>query len=295
MDSPATRHIRRARPRRTALGVLIGLAALIGIARFTGLAENQAFYLPSTREFTTPAWADDVAFTTADGLTLHGWYVPPEGRSPGDSPAPAVLFCHGNAGRLPNHLPFARFLTQRGIGVFLFDYRSYGRSDKGWLSRDTVAIDVEAALATLKSRPDVDPARLGVYGYSLGGTFAINLAARHPELRGVCIAGAFASWASIASDHVPILGTLLIRDGIDAVEFAPRLAPRPLLIVHGDRDSVVPHHHARAIEEAARAAGVDVTCMIVPGADHNGVVSKHLDVQQAIGDFFVRHLSVEPP
>lgn len=118
----------------------------------------------------------------------------------------------------------------------------------------------------------------------------MNLAATHPELRAVCIAGAFASWQSIASDHIPAVGPLLIPSGIDARTAAAQLAGRPLLIVHGDQDRVVPPHHARAIEAVARDSGADVTCMIVPGADHNGLVSKHLDVQQAIGDFFVAGL-----
>lgn len=151
---------RLASARRVALSVLALLCVLGLAARFTGFAENQTFYVPSTLPFTTPDGVEDVTFTTADGLTLHAWYLQPTGRAPTDPPAPAVLFCHGNAGRLPNHLPFTQFLKHRGIGVFLFDYRSYGRSDQGWLSRENLVLDVEAALAKLKSRPDVDPARL---------------------------------------------------------------------------------------------------------------------------------------
>jgi dipeptidyl aminopeptidase/acylaminoacyl peptidase len=293
-SAPTAPRPRRSPLRRVATGVrnvLVVLLVLLLAARVSGLPEHFALYVPSTRTFATPAGFEDVSFKTTDGLSLHGWYLPPAGRKPEDPPAPAVLFCHGNAGRLPNHLPFVQFLTQRGIGVFMFDYRSYGRSDRGWLIRSNVSIDVESALQALKQRKDVDQARLGVYGFSLGGTFAIHLTATHPELRAVCVAGAFSSWASVASDHAPIIGGLLIRDGIDAVEFAPRLAPRPLLIVHGDEDWVVPPHHARAIETAARAGGVDVTCMIIPNGDHNGLISNYPEAPAAIGDFFVAKLA----
>lgn len=271
------------------LAVVLLLAALV--IRVSGAAESAFFYVPTRADYETPEGVEDVAITTPDGLRLAAWYLPPRGRADTDPPAPAVLFCHGNAGLLPNHLSYASFLAERGMGVLIFDYRSFGKSARGRLVRENLAIDTEAAYQALRARKDVDPSRIGVYGFSLGGTFAIGLAAAHPEIRAVCSAAAFSSWGGVAGDHFPIIGHVLVDDGIDSADLAGRLGQRPLLIVHAEGDRTVDVRHARVLEAAARDAGTPVTSLLVPGPAHSGLIARHPEVPQAIGGFFAEHLA----
>ncbi len=278
--------------RKSLLRLTVLLVVAMVVIRFTGAAESMFFYVPTRKAYQSPPGVQEVSFQTADGLTLSGWYLPPQGWKAGDKPAPAVLFCHGNAGSLPNHLSFVEFLTRRGLGVFMFDYRSYGRSQAGRLVRENLALDTEAALAALKARPDVDPSRLAVYGFSLGGTFAVNLAAAHPELRAVCVAAAFSSWSGVASDHVPVLGSVMVGGGVDSGSLAARIGKRPVFIVHAEGDRTVGSRHAALIEAGAKAGGADVKLMIVPGNAHSRLILDHPDVSEAIGAFLAGNLGV---
>src|SRR4030042_1996040 len=81
---------------------------------------------------------DDVSFQTADGLTLHGWFVPGDRKE-------TMLWCHGNAGNISHRLDNMKILHDRiGIGMFIFDYRGYGRS-QGRPSEQGTYLDAEAA------------------------------------------------------------------------------------------------------------------------------------------------------
>ncbi|HVZ94502.1 MAG TPA: alpha/beta fold hydrolase, partial [Phycisphaerales bacterium] len=139
-----------------------------------GLIESLTFYHPGGKPAAAIAPIEDVYFTASDGTRLHAWYVPPQGRVPGDPPAPAVIHCHGNAGNVEDHQVFSDFVSHAGLGVLLFDYRGFGNSDScSIISRGGCMCDAEAALDYLLTRPDVDRHRIGVYGYSLGGAFAL--------------------------------------------------------------------------------------------------------------------------
>ena len=94
----------------------------------------------------------------------------------------AILHVHGNAGHVANHAEFSAFLTQAGFHVLVFDYRGYGRSDDGGrLTRAKLVADTHAALDYLLRRDDVDPERIGMLGYSLGGVIGLAAAAEREE------------------------------------------------------------------------------------------------------------------
>lgn len=250
---------------------------------------ERLFYFPDRTPFVTPPGVVDAAIPTRDGLTLHGWYVPARGVS---GRGPAVLFCHGNAGNVSSHAGYADWLAERGYHVLVFDYRGYGRSDapRRELSRADLLVDAHAALDWLLARPEVDGARIGVYGYSLGSPVALALAAERPEARAVVSMAGFATWQSIATAHVPLLGQLLIRPGMDATESAARLGGRALLVLHPGRDEIVPVSHAAKIEAAARGAGVHVETYISPGTTHNEAPFDDPEISERIGAFLGRNL-----
>lgn len=272
---------------------LIGWPALflLGalIVKWTSLAESHVFYFPSREAFPTPADAEDVSFTTADGLTLHGWFLPPEGGVP--PPWPVVLHCHGNAGNVSSHADFSSFLVEHGMSMLIFDYRGYGRSSKASrIDRHDLLIDARAALGYVRSRPDVDASRVGVLGVSLGGVFAAALAAEHPEIRAVCLVSTFSTWRGVAGDHVPLLGPLVIPSGLDPADSLARAGARPLLIVHGSNDEVVHARHAAILESSGRAAGAMTQVFMVPGMDHNGILAEQSRERRVVAEFFSRTL-----
>lgn len=264
--------------------------ALAALGGALGGAGEFAFYAPSRAADPAPAGAEEVWFTSADGVRLHAWWFAAPPRSDGE--APTILFAHGNAGSLADHLAFADFLPSAGFNLLMFDYRAYGRSDRPsrWLRRAALVRDTTAALDYLRSRPGVNPDRVGIYGYSLGGVIALAAAAERTEFRSVATGGAFATWRGIASDTLPFVGGMFVRAGEDAEGNAARLGARPLLLVHARRDSIVPVAHAARIEASARRAGVGVETHISAIGGHNDLMSEDLSAREALISFFERTL-----
>jgi hypothetical protein len=269
-----------------ARAALVLLAAAL-VLRMTGWVERAVFYFPVREQFATPRGVEDVWITTPDGVRLHAWFLSAAGAEPGDK-RPAVLHLHGNAGNILSHADFSRWLVHRGVHVLILDYRGYGQSDPVRISRDRLRVDALAAFDALAARVDVDPRRIGVYGVSLGASFALAVAAERPAAA-VCTVSGFASWPSIAGDHVPVLGPLLIRPGIDGEAFASKLGTTPYLIVHGAKDAIVLPHHAERLERAAKRAGVPVQRVIVAEAEHNDIADFEV-TRTAVGEFFARVL-----
>jgi dienelactone hydrolase len=206
-----------------------------------------------------------------------------------DGQSPTILVAHGNAGCLPDHDEFCAFLADHGFNVLLFDYRGYGRSDlpKRGLNRADLVVDTRAAFEYLLTRDDVDPDRIGLLGYSLGGNIGLGFTVGEDRIRAVVTLATFSRWQDVAGDHGGPLGRFLIGPGMDAADSVASLGARPYLIVHGDDDDIVPHRHAAILEEAARDAGVPVTRLDVPGADHLDMTEGQ-GVQRAIAEFFAR-------
>lgn len=288
----------RATKRRLIVYPAIALVLLIGGCVFDipGRIEAGMAYYPSREPFITPRGYEDVSILTPDGLRLHGWFIPAVGRTRGDPPAPAVLHVHGNAGNVESHADFSAFLPTHGLSLLIFDYRSYGRSDHSArrLNREDLLIDTKAALDYLKTRPDVDPTRIGLYGVSLGGVLGLAVAADDPDVRSICCVSPFASWKRIARDHFGPIGAWLARRGVDADQAVANLGRRPLLLIHGQQDNIVPVEHSYILAAAAKAAGVPTRLVIVPDADHNDIIFVDTTAKDAIIDFFRKTL-MQPP
>jgi dipeptidyl aminopeptidase/acylaminoacyl peptidase len=271
----------------------IGIAlAMLAAIRWTHLAESLTVYFPSRAPFVTPAGAEDVTFTTRDGVSLHGWFVRATDAQPGEK-RPAILHTHGNAGNIADHLAFSSHLADAGFHVFIFDYRGYGKSDPCRLiTRDDLITDTHAALDTLVAREDVDRENIGVYGVSLGGVPALAVASQRPVIKAVCTVSAFASFPRIAHDVLPVLGPLLMPTGDSNLDAAESLRV-PYLIVHGESDEIIPASHATMLEQAAADSGVSVRRTMIPGGDHNGIMD-HAAARDATIAFFQQHLLRAP-
>lgn len=278
--------------RLTRWGMVFGVIALalLGV-RLSGAAESLA-YFPSRAPFETPAGFEDVWIEAEDGVRLHGWFMPAS--DPGDGQKPAVLHLHGNAGNISHHASFSRFLTRTGMHVLIIDYRCYGRSDEaGPLRREAVMRDARAALDVLRKRDDVDSARVGVLGVSLGGAFATKLAAEREEVRSLVTLSTFSTWSGVAGDMLPVLGPLLFPGGMDPIDNLEKLGERPYLIVHGASDGVIHARHADVLRERCEACELDARCVTIPGAGHNDIVASFPEASETIAGFFRETLGVE--
>jgi fermentation-respiration switch protein FrsA (DUF1100 family) len=173
-----------------------------------------------------------------------------------------ILFCHGVIDN--NQSPMANFFSEAGFRVFTFDYRGFGNSEKRRLTTDGLAADAYAALQYLRSRPDVDPDRIVIYGHSMGGVYAMAAGALAQEagkpVVGVISAGAFANWREVSNDAVPLVGLLLGGvTGPEPLDWAKRLGNTPLLVVHTEDDENVKPRYAKQIFDAAVSKGVPAT------------------------------------
>ena len=231
-----------------------GLIALIPLSFVTLVDMHGFYYYPDSIQYHTPTRDglkyEDVRFASKDGTQLSGWFVSAVGvQSPRDAKG-TVIHMHGNAQNMSSHWMFVDWLPKRGFNVFVFDYRGYGQSG-GYPSPKGVFEDSVSALDYVRARSDVDPARLLVFGQSLGGSNAIAAAGASREgVRAVAVEAAFFSNSSIASDVMPGMGVFM-NDQWSAENYIGKLSPIPILFYHGTADRIVPHRHSLLLMEKA--------------------------------------------
>jgi len=201
-----------------------------------------------------PADAASVWLALPSGGQVEAWFLP-AGPGPAE-PQPAIIFTHGN-GELMDDWPEA-FGPPRswGISVLLVEYPGYGRSS-GTPSERSIVEAVVAAYDWVAARPDVDPRRLVAYGRSLGGGAAALLASRR-TVAALILESTFTSVRDMALAYG--LPGFLVRDPFE-VRAAVRRYPGPVLILHGERDDVIPFRHGRRLAEGnPRARFVAMPC-----------------------------------
>ncbi len=204
--------------------------------------------------------AEDCSFAAADGVRLHGWYF----RTSGERQPRTLLWFHGNAGNITHRLDNIRLLLDRGIDVFIFDYRGYGKSE-GEPDEEGIYLDGRAAFDFLVREKGVAAKRIVFFGRSLGSAVAVDVAIEKPP-GGIILETAFPDARSMAKLLVPILpiGPFMSTkfDNIGKI----RNIHIPLLFIHGDRDRIVPYEYGKKLYEAANQPK---EFYAIPGADHN--------------------------
>jgi uncharacterized protein len=253
--------------------------------------------LPAT-EVDLGGSAEEVTFTTGDGIRIAGSYIPSKNGA-------AVIAFPGRSGPQAH----ARMLARHGYGVLLFDLRGDGESQGdpngfGWDSEN----DVMAAIAYLKQRPDVSPRRIGGLGLSVGGELLIQTAADSHDLRAVVSEGAGSRSIGEELDRsgadkwlmsFPIAamisaGTAVFSDSLPPPylkDLIGQIAPRPVFLIystHGvDTEDLNPQYYA--------AAGEPKTIWQVPGAGHTGGLSaRPRQYEQRVIAFFDHALVTGP-
>jgi len=237
----------RRRVRRRWLGWLAAVAAVLAFAWFVAAPVGFGVYLThlpsrdSIRAADLGAAKQDVVLRGADELRLRGWYVPSRNGA-------AVIAMHGTGSSRHGVARHARTLARHGYGVLALDLRGHGASD----GRSTSAPwklddDVDRVVAWLAARSDVDAAKIGLLGVSLGGEVALRVAARRRDVRATVVEGAMggvadaraagASWPVLAQlAGLTVVSTLLTAESSEAdADLVRRIAPRPLLLISSGR------------------------------------------------------------
>jgi fermentation-respiration switch protein FrsA (DUF1100 family) len=291
---------------KTAMNILLGIILLIIAFSFILVYANThppkyPLHIPPSEY---KADYEDVSFTSADGIVLKGWLVKPARYGQTSS---GIIICHGVGANRSDFTGLAASLSQRGHFVLLFDFRAHGesggrRTSLGYHEQK----DVDAALAFLKTRHEIDPGRIGIYGFSMGGSTAILAAAKTGAFSAVVADSAFTSLRDQAKDaitgfyHLPAFPFLQLAvlgyelyfqthvDAISPISTIAAIAPRPVLIVAGEGDKLIQPDNGRKL---FAAAGEPKELWIIPGADHGGTLAAAgREYETRVGEFFDRNL-----
>ena len=191
---------------------------------------------------------DDHFFTAGDGTRLHGWWCR---RLDADPAGPVLLFFHGNAGNLSHRADLLiEFATRTPASVFIVGYRGYGRSE-GRPKENGLYLDARAAWKHLTEEKGVAAQRVVIFGKSLGGGVAVDLALEAPAA-GLIVESSFTSIPDMAGAHYPFVPKFLVRTQMNSVVKVP-LISIPKLFIHSQQDRVVPYRLGRDLYDAAAA------------------------------------------
>lgn len=237
-----------------------------------------------------------------EGARLAAWHVPSPGARAG------IVLCHGHNDCRTQFLRLLRPLHAAGLHVLLFDFRAMGFSGGrhctyGHRERE----DVLAAVRTLRAEAGIE--QVGLLGYSMGGATALLAAADDPSIAAVVTDCAFARMEDMVEQRFAVLPPVLrapiaesVRhwgvqwSGAVVADVDPEAAvrawhPRPLLVIHGDRDRVIPPEHG---ERLAAAGGSDAELWMVPNAPHVGCRRvAGGEYSRRVTGFFRQHLLVD--
>jgi len=184
----------------------------------------------------------DVSIKTADGVTLHGWFV-------GGQSDQVLLFFHGNAGNISHRLESIRQFHDLGLSILIIDYRGFGQSG-GRTTESGIYRDAEAAWRYLTEDRRVSASDIVLFGRSLGASVASWLAARHQPMA-LIVESAFTSVPDIAQELYPWLPARWLSRFNHATRDYVRDVRSPILVVHSRDDEIIPFRHGEAILASA--------------------------------------------
>ncbi len=243
----------------------VGLTVYLGLIGALMLFEEKLIYYPS--KFPQGHWdiartppvrgrispvIEECWFETDDGVKINGWFCQAtQWQDDHFAPIPelpTLLFCHGNAGNITSRYDHIEFLIPIPVNIFIFDYRGYGKSE-GTVSEFGLYRDTRSAWDYLLNQKQLPADRIILFGESLGGAMAIELATQVTPL-GLILQSTFTSVPDMGKVLYPFIPTWVIRTKMDSLNKIPRLTC-PKLIIHGDADEVVPFKLGQQLFAAA--------------------------------------------
>lgn len=246
-------------------------------SRYVFYPRRKIFYWPSDFGMNF----EHVVFTTQDGETLAGWFVPADGIK---GTGRILVFCHGNGGNIGDRVRAIESFGNLGLDVLIFDYRGYGNST-GKPSEQGTYMDALAVWNHLKTRM-VPQEKIVVYGESLGGAVAVWLA-EQVRPGALVVESCFTSAADLARKMFPLLPVKLIcRFKYDSLSMIGNVRC-PVLVAHSSEDEMIPFGHGKRLYEKAPEPKKFVE---MKGQHNDGGIIINEGYQKALKEFLEEHL-----
>jgi len=275
------------------IGVAIALSLYGILTLFLYVRQTRLIFFPSSVLESTPAtvglsyeevW---IEVPTAIGPErIHGWWIPAGTQERG-----ALLYFHGNGANIGANVNHAARFHRMGLSVLMIDYRGYGLSEGAFPSEKAVYEDAQAAWDYLTERLGYRPEQIVLFGHSLGGAIAIDLAVQHPDAAGLIVQSSFTSIEAMAERTLSFGGILpvswLITQRFDSIRKVEQLQI-PVFYMHGLADRQVP---AAMSEELYAATASSRQIWLVDEAGHNdlGAIAGP-DFYEQVGSFLEKVL-----
>ena len=258
------------------LAILLGLfflTAYCGACIFLFFYQPRLIFFPSPDLEQTPAHLNipyqevwlSVEVTATESQFIHGWWM--KANKPNDR---VLLYLHGNGENIAPNINHANFFRELGFSVLLIDYRGYGRSQGEFPNELQVYQDAAVAWNYLREERKIPSEQIFIYGHSLGGAIAIDLAVKQPDAAGLIVQSSFTSIREmVALQNIfsifPV--DLILTQRFESIKKLPNLK-MPVLFIHGSNDSTVPAFMSQNLYAVAPEPKKILT---VPGADHCNV------------------------
>ena len=273
--------------------ILLGTASLVIVvyaSTSTYLWANQENFIFRPKRSITMTPGDyqlpfeDIYVNVDDGdgqnERIHAWWIPAENRSDR-----CLLYLHGSALNIQSNITHAKRFYQMGFSVFLVSYRGYGKSDGAFPSEVKVYADARSAWNYLVDQKGIEARNIFIYGHSLGGAVAIQLALNHPDAGGVIVESTFTSIADMArriSKYRIFPLDLIVHQRFDSISKVGRMQI-PVLYIHGTADTYVPPEMSRKLFDHTVSSK---QIKLIDGGGHNNSAQVGGDEYlQAVRDF----------
>lgn len=263
--------------------------AVLSLWAVTRLLEARLTYFPIRERCADPAAFglsfEEVAVVSSDGVRLSGWHCRPRDDQ---GHRADVVFLNGNAGNVSHRLPKIRALAGLGLGVFIVDYRGFGRSS-GAPGDAGILRDAEAVFRAARERAVAGGTPLGIYGESIGSIPAVKVAAENSDVAFLILEGSFPGKRAVAARLPPFWPFLPFLGGsLEAGKHAAKVAC-PVLVMHARDDEVIPLSLGRAVYESLVGSRLR-EWYEVPRGGHNDCFDQDPAFFPRIGQFLDRVL-----
>ena len=217
---------------------------------------------------------EDIYFNTEDGLKLNAWFIPATKQQY------VILFAHGNGGNISHRMSKVAMFHDLDFSLFLYDYRGYGKSE-GKASEIGIYRDTNAAYNYLVKEKKIPPDKIIVYGESLGGACAVDLAA-NVNVKAVILEGSFTNAKDMSKEIYPFLPAFFIMSKLDSFSKIKNIKAAKLFI-HSEEDEIVPIELAKKLYNQA----LEPKAFLTIGGSHNmGVIDFEDKIKKSIVEFF---------
>ncbi len=226
----------------TGISISLLYGSLCGLFYFT---QGRLIFVPPGKMTPPPTGYDleEIEFTTEDGVRLNGWFIDNSGEK-------TILFCHGNGANISNLEFFIEISRELGLNALFFDYRGYGKSGGDITEEEDLYRDVTAAYRFLIEEKGLTPDHVVVWGRSIGGAAAVDLA-RRENLYAVILQSTFTSLTERIQEMAPIIPVKPLskfhypnRQKLETVR-------SPVMIIHSVDDRLVPISHGEELYRVA--------------------------------------------